>query len=585
MLKKITAEKKIFLFNMFIMLLFTKSVRWTANLSIKRTFCIVMLYFILLFIIPLFVHINYVMAEKIDHIFEMLINGIIHIKNNWKSIIKKSLIYFLAIFLSYAISILFSELMNQNYNYLVTYFLIGFFDIFITTYFLRKSISTNPEHLFFCILMIVGILYSCAMTCNVGITWDDQIHYQRIVSIVDFANNTTYKAETDVINTVWDKSLDNKNLNMEDNISFSNDLNLSYKNDETVDYIADYGIYSIAYVPYASGIIFGRSINLPFTWQLELGKVFNLLFYGIVISFAIKKIKSGKLLLAVIGLFPTMIFQTVNYSYDSWVACLIMYGFASFFGIIQNKNRKVEGYDVALMLIAFILGCLPKAIYFIMMIPLFFLPMNRFHNKREYQEYLIFVLCSGLLLACTFALPMLVNGAGTGDSRGGSNVNATEQIKFILSNPIKYIEILFNFMKDYLSLQKANGYIQSFAYLGDGIFSTSSLIIIGSVALLDKGGNCNINKRIRFSTLFGCISALCLVATALYISFTPVGDVSIAGCQPRYIVPALYPILYMITPNSVVNNIEKKSFYSLPMIFMAMTFLIDWVILVNPYVI
>jgi uncharacterized membrane protein len=109
--------------------------------------------------------------------------------------------------------------------------------------------------------------------------------------------------------------------------------------------------------------------------------------------------------------------------------------------------------------------------------------------------------------------------------------------------------------------------------------------VVGFVALLDKDGNNHTNKLIRFSSLIGCFMALCLAATALYISFTPVGENTIAGCQVRYIVPVLFPILYMITPDSIVNNLKKNLYYTLPIIYMATIFMIDWVLLVNEFAI
>jgi uncharacterized membrane protein len=583
--KSNNAAKRIFFLNLCIVLLFTKSVRWTTGLTIKKIIVIVFFYLFLLVIIPFIVKNSKTLSKKINELFEWFYNGLNYCRNNWKSIIIKAFVYVLSAIVCYALSQAYAVLKSQNYSYFVTYLLIGLSYIAISTFYLRKSISAKPERLFLCVLMISGITYTCAMPASVGITWDDQIHYERIVSLADFADNTSYKAELDVYNTIADRTLMDKKLNREDNAAFSEKLNRSYKADETVDLLADYGIYSIAYIPYAAGIILGRALSMPFTWQLLLGKIVNLLFYGMVVSLAMKKLKSGKLLMAVIALFPTMILLTANYSYDSWVLCFAIYGFASFFGMLQNKNEKVNKFEITMMLLAFILGCLPKAIYFIMMLPLFFLPKNRFSDSKKYHKYLILVLCSGLLLAGSFVLPMLVNGAGSGDARGGADVNSTEQIKFILSNPIGYIAILMNFMKDYLNLNQVNGYVQSFAYLGDGIFKSSSLLVVGFVALLDKDGNNHTNKLIRFSSLIGCFMALCLAATALYISFTPVGENTIAGCQVRYIVPVLFPILYMITPDSIVNNLKKNLYYTLPIIYMATIFMIDWVLLVNEFAI
>ena len=56
-------------------------------------------------------------------------------------------------------------------------------------------------------------------------------------------------------------------------------------------------------------------------------------------------------------------------------------------------------------------------------------------------------------------------------------------------------------------------------------------------------------------------AAVCvvLVATALYISFTAVGADYIAGCQPRYLLPLLFPMAYFIGVDGVTTKINKNA--------------------------
>ena len=52
-----------------------------------------------------------------------------------------------------------------------------------------------------------------------------------------------------------------------------------------------------------------------------------------------------------------------------------------------------------------------------------------------------------------------------------------------------------------------------------------------------------------------------LVATALYISFTPLGHSTINGCQARYLVPMLAPLLLLVTGQRF-NIIKNKTIYN-----------------------
>ena len=49
-----------------------------------------------------------------------------------------------------------------------------------------------------------------------------------------------------------------------------------------------------------------------------------------------------------------------------------------------------------------------------------------------------------------------------------------------------------------------------------------------------------------------------LVATALYISFTAVGADYVAGCQPRYLLPILFPTVYFIGVDGISTKINKN---------------------------
>ena len=154
--------------------------------------------------------------------------------------------------------------------------------------------------------------------------------------------------------------------------------------------------------------------------------------------FAIKKLKNGKVLLAVIGLSTTTMFMASSMSYDFWVIGFTTLGYSFFISELQNRDKKLEYRNIIMMNICFLLGIAPKAIYFVIMFVLLFMPVDKFKDKKQRRIYYSIIVGVAIFLMMTFLLPMLINSPGTGDSRGGSDVNSTEQIKYILSNPIEY---------------------------------------------------------------------------------------------------------------------------------------------------
>ena len=72
-------------------------------------------------------------------------------------------------------------------------------------------------------------------------------------------------------------------------------------------YLRDCLLYTS--IPAAAGIIMGRALGLSFFHTFMLSKMVILFTYVLVMYFAIKKLKNGKILLAVIGLSSTTMFM------------------------------------------------------------------------------------------------------------------------------------------------------------------------------------------------------------------------------------------------------------------------------------
>ena len=212
-------------------------------------------------------------------------------------------------------------------------------------------------------------------------------------------------------------------------------------------------------------------------------------------------------------------------SYDYWVIGFTTLGYSFFISELQNRDKKLEYKNMIMMNICFLLGIAPKAIYFVLMFVLLFMPKDKFVDKKQRKIYYTLIVGVAVFLMMTFLLPMLIGSSGTGDTRGGEDVNSIEQIKYILSNPGEYTGTLLNFLKEYLDLDYEKK-IKMPCVRGAYFFSAAVCII--------------------------------LVATALYVSFTEVGANYIAGCQPRYLLPILFPTAYFIGVDGVQTKINKN---------------------------
>lgn len=561
--------KKVLYLNIVLMAFFTLALRMSIHQSnfLLNLVALLCFYAFALVLIPFVVYKSDAISGYVNHVSQVIKNVFQDLKTNWKHALLILGIYAVLAAISVAICGAFSAYSKTEFVPMYSYMIIGIVYIIFTTYLLRKSISDKPEKLFFSILMISGICYVLASPNNVGIVWDEGIHFFRVESVAQFFNAEGIQADADEL-YLNPKFFDY--VSKDTRIEFDNSINISAEKRVDVDY--SYGFFSIAYVGYAVGITIARALLLPFSICYKIAKIINLAFYGMIIYYAMKKLKAGKILVATIALIPTMQLMAGAYSYDQWVLSFTIYGFCYFLSFLQDKEKKLRPIDEWLMIGSFVLGCIPKAIYFVLMFPFLFLPRTAFNDKKQHRKYILHLMIAVFILLVVIITPMLMGGA-SGDSRGGSDVNSMQQIMFILHNPMRYMEILANFLFSYLHPNNGVQIYQNYAYFGFGKFGVLTMILIGVVALLDKTGEKTKNGWIWFSSILGTFVAIVLTATALYVSFTAVGKDWIEGCQFRYIIAVLFPFLYMITSDKVENHMNKFWFNSIPMIFMGITFL------------
>ena len=574
----------IFTLNFIIMSIYSMAIRWHFFINIAKLVCVIALYVIMLIILPLIAYKNEHISQYVISLYQSCVNCLKLAYSRRKKILIGFLVYVIATIIDVIGTKIAFSIIDQPVNEMITFLVVGITYLVITVFFLRKDLATKIEKLFFCCAIIIGSTLIMASPNISILTWDDGTHYSRTISLADFADEKGYAADDMVLyESIYTES--EKDQYAKDyRIEYDKKVNESFAKREEGTLYRDFGIYSICYIPEASGIILGRAINLPFTWIIKLAKFFNLLFYSIVIYFAIRKLRFGKVLVATLALIPTIIYMASNFSYDPWVTCFMTYGFCSFFGFLQNREKRVSKKDMIFMLSAFVLGCIPKAIYFVIMFPLFLMPKTSFNSRKEYKEYLFWLLMSGLFLISTFLIPTLISGVGTGDQRGGTDVNSTGQIKFILTNPGTFLSVMINFLSEYLFIGNSSEFTVLFGWLGKGFIGRQATFIVCIlVAILDREGIKSKNISMILVTVISFIANIFLIATVLYISYTPVGYYTINGCQYRYLLPILFPLLYVIFPDRIHNKLNKSLFNSIPLLFMSFIFLTNTMLLMSQY--
>lgn len=510
----------------------------------------------------------------VQRIFESLNKVIICIKNNKKKAGKFCIFILSVIAISYIVTNIISEcIWKTGFNIHLLYMLLTIAMIAIGLKLLWMRNAFKPENIFVLIVVTLGI-FSIGVTPDwTGVSWDDEIHYERALKLSNALNGIMYKADEMNIEEYIAKIVDHVGYERSSHIQNKERLDTSYEAKELVSHeFIDYGVTTISSIPSAIGIVFGRGLNLSYTGVFNMGRLFNLLIYVIPFFFAIRRVRYGKVLISCIGLIPTTVFMAASYSYDSWVTAFTVLGYSYFIAELQEET-PLTYKNMAIMVGALIIGCMPKAIYFPMLFPLLFLTVKKFKNEKQRMHYYIIVIGAAVFLVGTFLLPILIGGAGTGDIRGGTEVNATEQIKFILNNPWEYTKTLYQFMLSYLSIGSCGVMLQKLCYVGDGWFYGVICIILAVVAFLDTEDSDDNHILVKSAILICNASAIILSATALYIDFTAVGSSTIAGMQGRYLIPTILPALYSLGWSGTKHRINRNAFTCVPMLMIAATFI------------
>lgn len=461
---------------------------------------------------------------------------------------------------------------SYYFNFYRFIFILAVEILFVFFVLFRKKIGKNPEYAFFIIAFVCGTLISIGETRSF-ISWDDHIHYKRVDNMT--LKNIFKKKITDIYartNSV-PHSFSIKEQKTLDNY-FDNDTKKQTSKNKEYNFSLIKFYNNLGYLPSSLAIIIGKILHLPYHIIFVLGRWVNILVFSAVVFLAIRKIESGKIILATVALLPTSIFLASNYSYDSWVTAFSMLGLVYLFSALQKPDQKITTREIIIMLGTLIIGCGPKAIYFPLLLLLFLLKPIKFDSIRQYKKFIIATIISILFVLGSFILPFIINGPGDGDGRGGKDVNSTEQVRFILSEPVAYAKILLSFIGEYLGFRNTQGFIASFAYLGNIYGHLILFITIIIVAFTDKN---NLDKetsnlKTKFLTILIYFGTVALISTALYITFTPVRSQIINGVQPRYLFPLLFPLLFVIG-NYRIKIPLNKNIYSL-IIFVIMSFVL-----------
>jgi len=464
-------------------------------------------------------------------------------------------------------SIIIDNTLSFN-TYLFIYILLGLSLITIILFYFKFDLFKGKiEYLFLTSVLLIGTLFIILQPKTTSYSWDDQVHYSENYRLYELDGTTEWteasKTMTEInpfinINTEEEMKLVDEYLDNADEIV------MEEANSPLIQY--NQAGYLI------SGLTMKLSsiLNLPFTLGIVITKFAMLITYALIMFYAIKIIPRGKRILSVVGLFPSLVFLSTQFSYDPPLIAGIALFIALFIDIIEN-NRKVDLKTSVILLLSIIIPCFIKAVYIPLILLLLFIPKDRFKVNKTKKIFKSGIIIIFILMMSTFILPTVTSTSSLGDLRGG-NTSTSGQLQTIMNNPLGYINVLEDTaLKEFSNKLIGQPTVISYSYV-DSMKETSNtnlyyLILIILIFVISTDSYYKNSEKQKYIKIFNIIlnlGIIVLIWTAMYLAFTPVGELTINGVQNRYFIPLLFPlILITLSNNKIKCNIDNKKYDSI----------------------
>lgn len=479
---------------------------------------------------------------------------------------------------------------SLQFNFYLFYFIFcNLICIFVLYLYLKKNLFNGKiEKLFLSLVLLLGSLYIILGPYVTSYSWDDQIHFSNIYKIFELDGRTDWTKSSSLmteirpfsgsIDTFEERNEVNDFLNLNDT-KIVNSIN----NSRLIAYTQ--AGYIIPGLVYKICSIFGVS----FIIKMILSKFSILLFYSLIMYYSIKIIPHGKRILTVFGLFPSILFLTTQFSYDSPIIAMICLFIAQYLKIMQEKKSIVTLKEVLILFISIIFASFIKAVYIPLILLLLFIPKEKFSNKTQNKFFKVGVILIFIFILSTFVLPTVTETNSIGDIRGG-NTSVSGQLKSIIHHPLGYLSVLNDSaLKRFTNKLMGDQTLYSYSYIRTGDFENVYnilLIVFIFTVITDSyinNKNESINGFIKMFNILLVIGTILLIWTALYLSFTPVAAVDIFGVQNRYFIPLIIPIVLILFSNKKIYHdfdMIKYDFY----VMLLVSFCILWSLYSNYFI-
>ncbi|MCR5143868.1 MAG: DUF2142 domain-containing protein [Lachnospiraceae bacterium] len=578
-----------------LVVIFNSSMNWLDGCALWHKLFVAAISVFGVAIFPLAVYkwpkLNDLMCEFIHTVVRWMKN----VKDNWRdyalSLLGYVLIYVVIFVVQYVIYT------DDSFNTWKYIFFCGCATLIITLFKIARNayenhIELKVEKMFVVLALVIGLTTIFSSPRYIAISPDDDTHWARTASLVSVFDFVKYDSENVMFMFYADglEIVKNHDYSYEQMKQNGDTLNELYGRDKAVladvlnnadptGYDTQLGEYAPAYVAPAVAMIIAKGLHLPYTAVFMAGKIGILLAFIAIMYAAIKRVKYGKILIALIGLSPTTLYWACSYSYDWWVLSWLVLAYAIFIGELQQPDKPISNKTLFAMFACATIGIIPKWVYIVLTIPFLFIPKYKFKDDKQRRWFYGIIAILAFISFMIYVYPVFTHGLGPGDTRGGEGINPSWQLWYIFYDKKKYLGLLTSFMLDFVNPAKAGGYLTTIGYLGTSQGGVLAFILLAVTAIVDRGANkVKSYKWARVVTMLVTIIGIAGICTVFYLIYTPVAADIINGCQPRYLIPFLLPFMYMLgrDGNFLSARINKNAYAIASISVMCLLYMVSY---------
>lgn len=419
-------------------------------------------------------------------------------------------------------------------------------------------------HNLVCIIVLVFGLINSIVTPILD-SPDEPIHFRRaeLTSRGDFFPKIINEQGYMTIQSVID--IENEHGK---SLSSAKKENINYDQAQ-VTHVADSNFF-LGYIPQAIGILVAKILHLSEIWMVLLGRIMNVLLAAVTARYAVKIVRGFKIPIMAVCCMPMALYQASSLSIDCTINYFSILTVAYFIKLYEAGEKSISRWQICCFLLLCFVAGISKITYMALACLIILLPKKNFRYSKDYKYIFIAILGMGAIAVLwyiyTLNLPKIVNEQNSYLVQ--NNVNITGQVVFIMNN---FLQVLHMLLRELFAngQQIFNGFF-TFGWLSYGAPLLAYLysLFYGSILLLYPN-TVIFNKKVRIGIVGICVLIFIATEIIMYLTWTGVGSLSVAGVQSRYYLPllVLLPMATNFNLTIAKNGKNLELYYVTGMVF------------------